>query len=98
MSNQGLQQSVQKSFSAVQYCEGGQFRPTLVVGLGGSGVETARRVKRILHERYQVDNLIRFCSLTPTKHNTFRTASWQRRSSTSALQSRCATRNSSLTN
>ena len=60
MSNQGLQQSVQKSFSAVQYCEGGQFRPTLVVGLGGSGVETARRVKRILHERYQVDNLIRF--------------------------------------
>ncbi|MCL6475367.1 MAG: hypothetical protein K6U75_09990 [Firmicutes bacterium] len=60
MSNHVLQQAVQKSFSAVQYCEGGQFRPTLVVGLGGSGVETARRVKRILHERYQVDNLIRF--------------------------------------
>jgi hypothetical protein len=60
MSTQVLPHDLRRSFSAVQYCEGGQFRPTLVVGLGGSGVETARRVKRILHERYQVDNLIRF--------------------------------------
>jgi len=60
MSNAVLQQELRESLSAVQYCEGGQFRPTLVIGLGGSGVETARRVKRILRERYQVDNLIRF--------------------------------------
>jgi len=60
MSNTVLHPELRESLSAVQYCEGGQFRPTLVIGLGGSGVETARRVKRILHERYQVDNLIRF--------------------------------------
>ncbi|GIV17458.1 MAG: hypothetical protein KatS3mg022_2893 [Armatimonadota bacterium] len=46
--------------SAVQFTEGGEFRPTLVIGLGGSGVETARRLKRILRERYQMNTLISF--------------------------------------
>jgi len=49
--------------SAVHYAQGGQFRPTLVIGLGGSGVETARRVKRLLRERYTVKNLISFLFL-----------------------------------
>lgn len=49
-----------EALSAVQFQEAGHFRPTLVVGLGGSGVETARRLKRILHERYKVNSLISF--------------------------------------
>lgn len=48
------------ALSAVDYAHGGQFRPTLVIGLGGSGVETARRVKRLLHERYTIKDLIGF--------------------------------------
>lgn len=46
--------------SAVHFTEGGEFRPTLVMGLGGSGVETARRLKRILNQRYKMNNLISF--------------------------------------
>ncbi len=46
--------------SAVQFTEGGEFRPTLVIGLGGSGVETARRLKRILKQRYRMNSLISF--------------------------------------
>lgn len=46
--------------SAVHFTEGGEFRPTLVIGLGGSGVETARRLKRILNQRYKMNNLISF--------------------------------------
>lgn len=40
--------ALQKALTAVQFHEGGTFRPTLVVGLGGSGVNTARRLKRLL--------------------------------------------------
>lgn len=46
--------------SAVHFTKGGEFRPTLVIGLGGSGVETARRLKRILRERYRMNSLISF--------------------------------------
>lgn len=52
--------SAEEVMSAVQFTEGGEFRPTLVIGLGGSGVETARRLKRILHERYKMNSLISF--------------------------------------
>jgi len=45
---------------AVEYHEHGEVRPTLVVGLGGSGVYTARRLKRLIHERYNTGGLIRF--------------------------------------
>lgn len=45
---------------AVEYHERGEVRPTLVVGLGGSGVYTARRLKRLIHERYNAGGLIRF--------------------------------------
>ena len=45
---------------AVEYHERGEVRPTLVVGLGGSGVYTARRLKRLIHERYNTGGLIRF--------------------------------------
>ncbi len=51
---------LEQTVTAVQFHEGGTFRPTLVVGLGGSGVNTARRLKRLLHERYQVRGLIGF--------------------------------------
>ncbi len=55
-----VMESVKQVMSAVQFTEGGEFRPTLVMGLGGSGVETARRLKRILRERYQMNTLISF--------------------------------------
>lgn len=45
---------------AVEYHERGEVRPTLVVGLGGSGVYTARRLKQLIQERYDTENLIRF--------------------------------------
>ncbi|CUU35792.1 MAG: tubulin-like doman-containing protein [Armatimonadetes bacterium] len=45
---------------AVEYHERGEVRPTLVVGLGGSGVYTARRLKRLIQERYSTEGLIRF--------------------------------------
>lgn len=47
----------------VQYQEQGEVRPTLIVGLGGSGVYTARRLKRLLQDRYKVKGLIRFLYL-----------------------------------
>ncbi len=47
-------------YLAVEYQEHGEVRPTLVVGLGGSGVYTARRLKQILCERYDTQGLIRF--------------------------------------
>ncbi|BCW95276.1 MAG: tubulin-like doman-containing protein [Fimbriimonadales bacterium] len=48
---------------AVEYHERGEVRPTLVVGLGGSGVYTARRLKQLIRERYSVEGLIRFIYL-----------------------------------
>ena len=48
---------------AVEYHERGEVRPTLVVGLGGSGVYTARRLKRLIQERYNTGGLIRFLYL-----------------------------------
>lgn len=48
---------------AVEYQERGEVRPTLVVGLGGSGVYTARRLKQLIRERYNTEGLIRFLYL-----------------------------------
>ncbi len=50
-------------YLAVEYHERGEVRPTLVVGLGGSGVYTARRLKQLIQERYNTQNLIRFLYL-----------------------------------
>lgn len=47
-------------YLAVEYQERGEVRPTLVVGLGGSGVYTARRLKQLIRERYDTEGLIRF--------------------------------------
>lgn len=58
--NTDISRVLDEIVTAVQFHEGGTFRPTLVVGLGGSGVNTARRLKRLLHERYQVQSLIGF--------------------------------------
>ncbi len=47
----------------LEYHERGEVRPTLVVGLGGSGVYTARRLKQLILERYNIEGLIRFLYL-----------------------------------
>jgi tubulin-like protein len=46
--------------SSVRYSGGGQFCPTLVIGLGGSGINTARRVKRIQDSRYGPLRILRY--------------------------------------
>ncbi len=63
VATQEKQEKLDDVLSAVHYARGGQFRPTLVIGLGGSGVETARRVKRLLRERYRITSLIGFLFL-----------------------------------
>ncbi|MCX7993506.1 MAG: hypothetical protein N2651_07530 [Fimbriimonadales bacterium] len=50
-------------YLAVEYQERGEVRPTLVVGLGGSGIYTARRLKQLIRERYDTEGLIRFLYL-----------------------------------
>lgn len=45
---------------SVRFTAGGQFCPTLVMGVGGSGTNTARRVKRILDERYGPLGILRY--------------------------------------
>ena len=53
---------------AVEYHERGEVRPTLVVGLGGSGVYTARRLKRLIQERYSTEGLIRLSGFDNVKN------------------------------
>lgn len=50
---------VEKS-GGVRFGGGGQFCPTLVIGLGGSGIATARRMKRIQRENYGDLGIIRY--------------------------------------
>lgn len=50
----------ERMVGGVRYRESGEFCPTLVIGLGGSGTETARRVKRIVDGRYGHLGLIRY--------------------------------------
>jgi hypothetical protein len=49
-----------ESAGDVRFAAGGQFCPTLVVGLGGSGIATARRIKRIQQQNYGHLDIIRY--------------------------------------
>lgn len=53
-------EKLDRAVGRVMFGGGGEFSPTLVVGLGGSGSSTARRAKRILDERYGDLHIIKF--------------------------------------
>src|SRR5437773_10340580 len=51
---------VEEMAGSVRCTGGGQFCPALVMGVGGSGTNTTRRVKRILDERYGPLGILRY--------------------------------------
>lgn len=53
-------EKLDRAVGRVMFGGGGEFSPTIVVGLGGSGSSTARRAKRILNERYGDFQIIKF--------------------------------------
>ncbi len=52
----------------VQFENRGRFCPTLVIGSGGSGTNTVRRVKRILEQRYGQIGLVKFLLIDCDQH------------------------------
>ncbi|MCW5935240.1 MAG: hypothetical protein KIT45_13245 [Fimbriimonadia bacterium] len=53
-------ENLDRAVGRVMFGGGGEFSPTLVIGMGGSGSSTARRVKRILDDRYGDLHIIKF--------------------------------------
>jgi hypothetical protein len=57
-----------RQVGSIRYSGHGRFAPTLVVGVGGSGTETARRIKRIINGRYGEYDIIRYLLVDTDQH------------------------------
>jgi len=55
--------SVEKVGAQLRLAQEVQVSPTIVIGLGGSGTYTARRLKRLMEIRYGLPPLVRFLYL-----------------------------------
>jgi hypothetical protein len=53
-------QALEELVGQLQLAERVEVSPTLVIGLGGSGTWTARRLKKLMRQRYGIIPLIRF--------------------------------------